>query len=71
MVVVWHHVFSSNVERMGYDEFSKDMFVEWKTGKTSVYADVPEEVFTDVSNSYSVGNALREQVIGKYKHSYE
>jgi hypothetical protein len=35
MAVTWKDVFSSHVERVGYDDEPGEMLVEWKTGKFS------------------------------------
>lgn len=64
-------VYSSNVNRVGYDAASKELFVTWKSGKTSVYADVPAAIANDVTNSWSVGQAVSDQIKrGPYKHRY-
>ena len=67
---VMQDVYSSHVNRMGYDPETKEMTVEWDSGKTSVYDGVPEKVFSDVSTSYSIGKAMNAMVKGKYSHRY-
>ena len=34
-------VFSSHVDRVGHDAQTGELFVQWDTGKTSVYTGVP------------------------------
>lgn len=61
-------VFSSNVEEVGYADGT--LFVTWKSGKTSAYKGVPSDVAEKAANAWSVGSFLREQVIGRYDHTY-
>lgn len=63
-------VFSSHVNRIGYDAETGDLLVEWDSGKTSAYAGVSPQVADDVATNWSVGSALTEQVKGRYAHRY-
>lgn len=71
MAIEWKGVFSDRVQEMGYDAETKTMAVRFRGGKVYHYKGVPEEVFDDVSNSWSVGIALNEKVIGKYGYEKE
>lgn len=62
-------VYSSHVGKVGYDDETGDLYVEWSTGKTSVYHGVPPDVAEDVMGAYSVGSALAG-LKGSYRHSY-
>ena len=67
MTVEMKPVVSSSVSSIGYDEGAKALHVQFKSGKTYVYKDVPAFVFR---------NALRAPSIGKFvavnvKDSYE
>lgn len=70
MTVTWTDVFSSNVSRIGYDDETQSMVVEWSRGKTSRYKGVSPELAESVSRSWSVGTAIREQIIPNYEHEY-
>jgi hypothetical protein len=70
MAPTMRDVFSSHVSRIGHDPDTSELHVQWDTGKTSAYANVPAEVAQSVMNAWSVGAALREQVKGKYEHRY-
>lgn len=63
-------VFSDAVDRIGHDPETQELYVTWKEGRTSVYTGVPQDVAQDVTNSWSVGKALRERVIPNYQHRY-
>lgn len=63
-------VFSSNVESVGYDTNTNEMTVQWKNGKTSAYAGVPEEVALQVANAPSVGSMINSDIKGTYDHRY-
>ncbi len=70
--VVWKDVLSENVGRIGYDEQSTELLVQWiPNGKTSAYGPgVPADIAEEVSKAWSVKGALNSQIIGKYPHRY-
>ena len=68
---VMRGVFSSHVNKVGYDAEKQELFVEWDTGKTSVYSGVPAGLADSVSSGWSVGKALASEIKGKYAHRYE
>jgi hypothetical protein len=70
MAVEMKSVYSSHVDAVGYDEETGDLIVRWQSGKTSAYADVPEEVAKRVMSAPSVGEALHEEIKGSYDHRY-
>lgn len=62
-------VFSSMVTEVGYDEEKAELYVTWKkSGKTSVYAGVPEGVAFDLSNAPSVGQMVITEIKPYYQH---
>jgi hypothetical protein len=63
-------VFSSHVNKTGYDDQARELWVQWDTGKTSVYEGVPDDVAQSVMNSWSVGTAIRERIKPQYPHRY-
>jgi hypothetical protein len=63
-------VYSSHVDRVGYSVDTGDLYVQWDTGKTSVYSGVPADVADEVMNSWSVGSALTTRVKSAYQHRY-
>ena len=70
MPPVMHSVYSSNVSSVGHDAETNSMHVAWKSGKTSIYENVPPQVVTDVRNSHSVSKAIRADIIPHYTHRY-
>lgn len=66
----WVDVLSDRVQRVGYVPDTQTLLVTWKRGKTSAYEGVPPDVADEVSKSWSVGSALNERVIGKYRMTY-
>lgn len=72
MALAWKvPVFSSMVAEVGYDADTKDMIIVWaKGGKTSAYANVPEELALDLSRAASVGQMLTMEVKPYYAHRY-
>jgi hypothetical protein len=61
---------SSNAAAIGYDAAAKDLYVEWHSGKTSVYSSVPANVAADVQRAPSVGKAVNTILRGTYQHRY-
>lgn len=63
-------VYSSNVARIAYDADKQEMLVTWKSGKTSVYAGVPEPLAQQVANAPSVGEAMNAEIKPYFEHRY-
>lgn len=68
-------VFSSHIAKVGYDEASQELHVEFqqkgqKAAQTAVYSGVPPDVAKMVVDAPSVGSALHELIKGKYAHGY-
>jgi hypothetical protein len=67
---VMQSVYSSHVNKVGYDADAKTLLVQWDTGKTSAYADVPPDVADEAMNAWSIGTFLNGSIKGRYRHSY-
>lgn len=63
-------VYSSNVSEVGYDPETQELFITWKSGKRSVYADVPEQLADQVSKAPSVGQAVNSEIKPNFSHRY-
>lgn len=72
-------VYSSAIDRIGYDPQTKELHVVWRRsakgssggGRTSVYTNVPPDIAHRTMNSWSVGQAVRQlQASGDHEHSY-
>ena len=64
-----HPVYSSHVDAVGYDPERHTLTVRWKTGKMSLYHDVPPEEGADLHKQASVGLILRD-IKARYRHTY-
>ena len=64
-------VYSSHIDKIGYDPDTQVLSVLYKNGKTAHFQGVPAETADDVVNAPSVGSALHQHIRGKYEHSYE
>lgn len=63
-----HLVSSSNVEAIGYDSATRELYVRFlKSGLTYVYYDVDEYVFIEFRNANSVGTYLNQNIIPRYQ----
>lgn len=61
-------VTSSNVSKIGHDEDSKTLAVEFNDGSVYHYENVPKDVYDDILASKSVGKYIHSAVKGTYKH---
>lgn len=64
-------IYSSHVDRIGYSSDTQELHVCWRGGKTSVYTGVPADLANQVSKSWSVGKAIKEQIVDNFPHRYE
>ena len=65
-------VFSSNVSEVGYDSDSGELLVTWsKSGKTSAYQGVPEDVALKLANAPSVGKMINDEIRPYFQHRYK
>jgi hypothetical protein len=69
MTVTWRDVFSSHVNRVGHDDATGEMLVEWKSGKVSAYEGVAAEKVDEISRSYSIGERLKD-IKSNHTHRY-
>jgi hypothetical protein len=59
------------VAEVGYDDDLKAMVVRWaRSGKTSAYIGVPEDVAVDCSKAASVGEFINSDIKPNYEHRY-
>jgi hypothetical protein len=72
MTVIWKDIaISSNVARLGYDDETNELFVDWqRTHKISAYSDVPPAVFDQAFRAPSVGTFVQTEIKPNYPHRY-
>jgi len=56
------NVESSNIAAVGYDEETKELRIEFNSGKTYSYQDVPKELATDLLYADSVGRYFHAHI---------
>ena len=65
-----HPVDSTNIEAIGYDESSQELYVRFlESGDTYVYFGVEEWVFDEMMHSDSKGGYLNQEVKGSYDYA--
>ncbi|WP_299082971.1 KTSC domain-containing protein [uncultured Ruegeria sp.] len=64
-----HQVDSSNVAAIGYDDGSETLQVEFNSGATYQYFDVPEHIFDAMLESTSKGQFLHQNIKGAFRFS--
>lgn len=62
---------SSNIDRVGYDEDSKTLAVEFRTGATYHYFEVPKSVYEGLKSAESVGAYFAQNIKGSYAYHKE
>lgn len=60
-------VTSSNIASIGYDEEAQTLEVEFLTGDTYQYFDVPRSVYQELMSAASHGRYLNQYIKGKYR----
>lgn len=60
---------SSNISKFGYDESTRVLAVEFKTGSTYEYFDVPKIVFQQMKAAPSRGQFLAQAIKGSYRYT--
>lgn len=60
---------SSNIVRFGYDSANRTLYVEFKSGGTYRYFDVPQNVFDQMKAASSKGQFLAQSVKGAYRYA--
>lgn len=61
------YVDSSNVEAIGYDGDTQELHVQFVSGGTYVYHDVPRNVFDDLMSAASKGSFLNREIKNVYR----
>lgn len=65
----WINGDSSSIARFKYDVSSTTLTVEFMSGGTYNYFDVPDFVFEDLKNASSRGQFLAQEIKGKYRYA--
>ena len=67
MVVEGIKVESSNINKIGYG-MNEDLYVEYKTGNTYKYKNVPHKLFEEFVKAESKGRFMNENIKGKFDY---
>ena len=60
------YVDSSNVEAIGYDGDARELHVQFVSGRSYVYYEVPQDVFDAFMSATSKGSFLNREIKGVY-----
>ena len=61
-------VSSSNIAAVGYDKESQTLGIEFRSGGTYEYFDVPESVYESFIQSASLGKFFQTELRGRYRY---
>ncbi len=64
-------VSSSNVEAVGYDPNSRELWVRFINGGTYVYSGVDERTHEELMNASSIGSYLNREIKGNFAYRKE
>ncbi|WP_428003784.1 KTSC domain-containing protein [Acidovorax sp.] len=64
-----HFVDSTSIERIGYDPDSNILRIEFKSGRTYDYFNVPESVFSELRSADSPGGYHARSIRNSYTYS--
>jgi hypothetical protein len=60
---------SSNIARFAYEAPSQVLTVEFKTGGTYNYFDIPDVIFEQMTTASSKGQFLAQQIKGRFRYA--
>jgi len=60
---------SSNIARFAYEAPSQVLTVEFKTGGTYNYFDIPDVIFEQMMAASSKGQFLAQQIKGRFRYA--
>ena len=62
-------VVSSNIRSVGYDANDSILEIEFNNGAIYQYFDIPENIYSDLISSDSIGGYLARHIKGYYRYS--
>lgn len=60
---------SSNIEKIGYNEEDKILYVKYKLGKIYAYANVPKDLYESLNKAESKGSYMNSNIKNKFKYN--
>jgi len=63
------YVDSSNIEAIGYDPNAQELHVQFLSGITYVYYNVPENVYEEIMDAPSKGSYFNRIIKGVYEYA--
>ena len=61
-------VTSSNIAAVGYDDDTQTLTIEFRSGGTCEFYDVPEQVHQGLMQSGSLGQDFQSEIRGRYRY---
>jgi len=68
-MVDMNYVDSSNIEAIGYDSDAQELHVQFLSGITYVYYNVPENVYEEIMDASSKGSYFNRVIKGVYEYA--
>ncbi|HEV8435471.1 MAG TPA: KTSC domain-containing protein [Thermoanaerobaculia bacterium] len=65
----WRQLSSSVIARVAYDETSHTLIIEFRSGTTYEYFDVPEKIYQELVDAASAGTYFAENIRDVYRYA--
>jgi hypothetical protein len=65
----WREISSSVIARVAYDETSRTLIIEFRSGTFYDYFDVPESIYRELLSAESAGNYFAENIRDIYRYA--
>jgi hypothetical protein len=60
---------SSNIAAVGYDEDAEVLYIEFKSGTTYTYEDVPYYIYEELLGAESIGSYFHKNIRTTYEYN--
>ena len=70
-MVDMNYVDSSNIEAIGYDAATQDLYVQFLSGSTYIYHGVPQEIYENLMAAPSHGSYLNREIKNVFEYTKE
>ena len=67
--ITMHPAISSNIAAAGYDAATRTLEIQFSTGHSYRYSDVPKEVYEAMWKAESIGKFVHSNIASKYKYA--
>lgn len=59
---------SSNIEKIGYNEEFKNLYIKYKSGRVYAFENVPKELYESLDKAESKGSFMNSNIKNKFNY---